>query len=164
VNCGSWCTKDIKIGDGCGDNRLRMCGPVQQCQLQLNLSACEAVCDQMGPVQDGVGGCNALNFNASHGCCPRACPKGSALGPPPKDSPGCCGYWRTDATMNANPTVLMRAIDVVTLSRNKGLLWTMPLGAGHIVATGLKVLPAAPTPSASWVLDRLIRYGGSLLK
>ena len=31
----------------------------------------------------------------------------------------------------------MRAIDVVELSRNKALLWSMPLGKGAVVATGL---------------------------
>ena len=63
---------------------------------------------------------------------------------------------------------MMRAIDVVTLSRNKALLWTAPLGKGHIVATGLKLLNMAnateqPHAEQAWVLDRLLRYAGSLL-
>ena len=40
----------------------------------------------------------------------------------------------------------MRAIDIVGLSRNKALLWSVPYGQGHIVATGLNVLPAPPPP------------------
>eukprot|EP01047_Picozoa_sp_COSAG01_P042627 COSAG01_NODE_3732_length_5753_cov_3.662894_6_plen_66_part_00 len=59
-------------------------------------------------------------------------------------------------------TVMMRAIDIVTLSRNKALLWSMPLGKGHIVATGLKLL--SKYPEQEWVLDRLLRFAGSLLK
>ena len=66
------------------------------------------------------------------------------------------------------PTVMMRAIDVVGLSRNKALLWSAPVGAGHIVATGLNLLnqmntSAAPYPEQAWVLDRLLRYAISLL-
>lgn len=59
-------------------------------------------------------------------------------------------------------TVMMRAIDIVTLSRNKALLWSMPLGKGHIVATGLNLL--GQHPEQEWVLDRLLRYAASLLQ
>jgi hypothetical protein len=63
---------------------------------------------------------------------------------------------------------MMRAIDVVSLSRNKALLWSAPLGKGTIIATGLKLLdPAAAqnssSPGKAWVLDRPLRYGESLL-
>jgi hypothetical protein len=63
---------------------------------------------------------------------------------------------------------MMRAIDVVSLSRNKALLWSAPLGKGAIIATGLKLLDPAATqndssPGKAWVLDRLLRYGESLL-
>ena len=46
----------------------------------------------------------------------------------------------------------------------KALLWEMPLQAGHIVATGLKLLPdkAAPAAEQAWVLDRLMRFACSL--
>jgi hypothetical protein len=42
--------------------------------------------------------------------------------------------------------MMMRAIDVVSMSRSKGLLWSMPHGRGHLVATGLKVLGTPPPP------------------
>jgi hypothetical protein len=66
---------------------------------------------------------------------------------------------------------MMRAIDVVGLSRNKALLWSAKHGKGHIIATGLKLLPASTgdgtgatvAPEQAWVLDRLLRYGESLL-
>ena len=64
-------------------------------------------------------------------------------------------------------TVMMRAIDVVGLSRNKALLWSVPVGKGAIVATGLNMFgknaTAAPFPEQAWVLDRLVRYAASLL-
>ena len=59
-------------------------------------------------------------------------------------------------------TVMMRAIDIVTLSRNKALMFNMPLGKGQIVATGLKLLNQYS--EQEWVLDRLLRLAGSLLK
>ena len=59
-------------------------------------------------------------------------------------------------------TVMMRAIDIVTLSRNKALLWSMPLGKGHIIATGLNLL--GDYAEQQWVLDRLLRFAGSLLE
>ena len=41
--CGSWCTQDIKVGSGCGDNSDHLCdastAPV--CHRNLNISACE---------------------------------------------------------------------------------------------------------------------------
>lgn len=58
-------------------------------------------------------------------------------------------------------TVMMRAIDIVTLSRNKALLWSMPLGKGHLIATGLNLL--GQHPEQEWVLDRLLRFAGSKL-
>ena len=62
---------------------------------------------------------------------------------------------------------MMRAIDVVGLSRNKALLWSMPLGKGAVVATGLNLFgrnaTAALFPEQAWVLDRLVRYAASLL-
>jgi hypothetical protein len=57
----------------------------------------------------------------------------------------------------------MRAIDIVGMSRSKALLWTMPFGKGHIVATGLKILPRLPSPASAWVLDRLMRFACSLI-
>lgn len=67
-------------------------------------------------------------------------------------------------------TVMMRAIDIVSMSRNKALLWTVPIGEGHIIATGLKLFAdgdagasAIATPEMSWVLDRMLRYGEALL-
>ena len=46
----------------------------------------------------------------------------------------------------------------------------LPLGKGHLIATGLKLLasdehgaPAEAAPEQAWVLDRLLRYGESLL-
>ena len=62
---------------------------------------------------------------------------------------------------------MMRAIDIVGLSRDKLLLWSVPVGKGHIIATGLKLLDrnaSAPKyPEQAWVLDRLLRYADSLL-
>ena len=65
-------------------------------------------------------------------------------------------------------TVMMRAIDVVGLSRNKALLWTVPVGDGHIVSTGLNLFnrnnaSVVPYPEQAWVLDRLLRYAVSLV-
>ena len=65
-------------------------------------------------------------------------------------------------------TVMMRAIDIVGLSRNKLLLWSVPIGKGHIIATGLKLLSdkegTPPYPEQAWVLDRMLRYAGSLIE
>ena len=65
-----------------------------------------------------------------------------------KSSSGsCCGSYRQQGSaMPTNVTVMMRAIDVVSLSRNKALLWTVPLGKGHLIATGLKLLAFLPVP------------------
>ena len=69
--------------------------------------------------------------------------------------------------MSTRPMVMMRAIDIIGLSRNKALLWSAPVGAGHIVATGLNLCGTneteAPFPEQAWVLDRLVRYAASLL-
>ena len=158
--CGSWCTNDVKVGAGCGDNRARVCTP-STCHPSTNAADCEAECDAHER-------CNAINVNASHGCCLLAFSKSSIAPPTPTAEPTCCGYWREDPTTKANLTVLMRAIDVVGLSRSKSLLWAMPVGAGHIVGTGLKVLSgpkdaASDFPEQRWVLDRLVRFGASLL-
>ena len=136
--CGSWCTHDVNVGSGCGDNSHRICGATTSCSMGANVSACEAKCDAHS-------GCNAINHNATAGCCLRSCPRGS-LGPPSAPSPPkseCCGFWRSAALA---PTVMMRAIDIVGLSRNKALLWSVPYGQGHIVATGLNILPPGPPP------------------
>ena len=66
-------------------------------------------------------------------------------------------------------TVLMRAIDIVGLSRSKALLFQMEYGQGHILGTGLHVYQqctqaSCPLPEKAWVLDRLLRYGGELLR
>ena len=65
---------------------------------------------------------------------------------------------------------MARAIDVVSQSRNKALLFTVPLGKGHLIATGLNVLDISPSnatshdhPEKAWVLDRLLRLGSSLI-
>lgn len=154
--CGSWCTRSINVGDGCGDNRGRLCGGGSCTPGVGNVSACEALCDSHA-------GCNAVDWNSTAGCCLHACPPGAVL-PPNATAGSCCGYWRKDSPASIKPSVLMRAIDIVGLSRSKALLWEMPLQAGHIVATGLKLLPdkAAPAAEQAWVLDRLMRYGLSL--
>eukprot|EP01047_Picozoa_sp_COSAG01_P014799 COSAG01_NODE_729_length_14031_cov_24.502800_4_plen_771_part_00 len=161
--CGSWCTMNVNVGNGCGSNAGRLCAPTgSSCKLVSNVSSCEALCDASP-------GCSAINYNASHGCCLESC--GTAnLGPPKSPAGGeCCGYYRTTGEpMPRNMTVGMRAIDVVGLSRNKALLWSVPLGRGHIVATGLKLLDAKnasaiPYPEQKWVLDRLLRYASSLI-
>jgi hypothetical protein len=48
------------------------------------------------------------------------------------------------------------------------LQWSVPVGKGAIVATGLNLFgknatAAAPFPEQAWVLDRLVRYAASLL-
>ena len=47
------------------------------------------------------------------------------------------------------------------------LLFSVPVGAGHIVATGLNLLgnndSADLFPEQAWVLDRLVRYAALLL-
>ena len=65
--CGSWCTQSVDIGAGCGDNHQRLCGPPpgaksSSCHPSASLASCQAECDQEP-------GCNAVNYNASHGCC-----------------------------------------------------------------------------------------------
>jgi len=66
------------------------------------------------------------------------------------------------------PKIMMRAIDIVGLSRSKALLFHKRVGKGHIIGTGLNCYQVCtqqgcPHPEKMWVLDRLIRYGGSLL-
>ena len=39
--CGSWCTHNVDIGGGCGDNRGRLCAP-STCVTGSNVSAVEA--------------------------------------------------------------------------------------------------------------------------
>ena len=161
--CGSWCTQDVNVGSGCGANIGRIChannGPL--CKATANISACEAMCD-------ADPSCNAVNYNHSVGCCLQSC---SAATQPPKSAnrSNCCGYHRTagEPMSKGLLTVMMRAIDVVGLSRNKALLWSVPVGKGAIVATGLNLFgknaTAAPFPEQAWVLDRLVRYAASLL-
>eukprot|EP01052_Picozoa_sp_SAG31_P017558 SAG31_NODE_1206_length_9388_cov_7.855420_2_plen_1278_part_00 len=157
--CNSWCTKEGQVGPGCGS----VCKETHwsTCTPMLNISMCEDSCDA-NPA------CSALNYNRSVGCCLQDCSSAS-LGPPKStNTSSCCGYYRTTGGPVPTPTVMMRAIDVVGLSRNKALLWSAPVGAGHIVATGLNLLnqmntSAALYPEQAWVLDRLLRYAVSLL-
>jgi len=112
----------------------------------------------------------AINFNGSS-CCLVECPH--SLGPPNATSSAaeCCGYYRmAGGPLPDNRTVMARAIDVVSQSRNKALLFTVPLGKGHLIATGLNVLDISPSnatshdhPEKAWVLDRLLRFGSSLI-
>ena len=65
--------------------------------------------------------------------------------------------------------VMMRAIDIVGLSRNKALLFQMKYGEGYIVATGLKTFqPCTHTgctyPEKAWVMDRLLRHASTLIR
>ena len=161
--CGSWCTFDPRSprAVGCGDPKTHVC-PVPppaksnatSCKPAPNVSACQARCDKLA-------GCNAVNFNVSHGCCLEACANPSNAQP---TGAGCCGFaHETGPPMPRDGvTVMMRAIDIVTLSRNKALLWSMPLGKGHVVATGLNLL--GNHSEQQWVRDRLLRFAGSLLK
>jgi hypothetical protein len=170
--CGSWCTKDPSNPGavGCGDPKTHLC-PVApptnhtatSCNPAANASECQARCD-------GTMGCSAINYNSSHGCCLENCGGTNASVPlaPPQAGSGCCGYFReSGGAMPKDITVMMRAIDIVGLSRNKLLLWSVPLGKGHIIATGLNLLSsnvsASPHAEQSWVLDRLLRYANSLL-
>ena len=161
--CGSWCTQDVKVGSGCGANTGRLCRPDNGplCKPTANVSACEALCD-------ADPSCSAINYNHSAGCCLQAC-SSSSLGPPKStNTSNCCGFSRLKGgPMPSRLTVMMRAIDIVGLSRNKALLWSVPVGKGAIVATGLglfsKNATAAPFPEQAWVLDRLVRYAASLL-
>jgi hypothetical protein len=161
--CGSWCTFDPSQprAVGCGDPKTHVC-PVppsksnhSSCKPAANVSACQARCDEMD-------GCNVVNFNVSHGCCLETCGVNASSTQP--TSGGCCGFAHVSGAPMPRDgvTVMMRAIDIVTLSRNKALLWSMPLGKGHIVATGLKL--HSKYPEQEWVLDRLLRFAGSLLK
>ena len=162
--CGSWCTQNVNVGSGCGDNHARLCdaapGAKSSCHPAANISACEAECDATPT-------CNAVNYNQSHGCCLQGC--GNSTGPPKPAPPACCSSYREtgSALSKDDVTVMMRAIDVVTLSRNKALLWSAKHGKGHIIATGLKLLPpsgnATAAPEQAWVLDRLLRYSESLV-
>ena len=102
----------------------------------------------------------------------QSCAANSTAPPKSSSSGSCCGSYRQQgsAMPSSDITVMMRAIDVVSLSRNKALLWTVPLGKGHLIATGLKLLAsdehgaaAEAAPEQAWVLDRLLRYGESLL-
>jgi len=94
--CGSWCTHNISVGGGCGDNGHRVCAPSTCLTTVANTSACEAECSAHG-------GCNAVNYNATVGCCLRTCPA-AALGPPSVTAtPSCCGYWQ--ATVPPPPPV-----------------------------------------------------------
>jgi hypothetical protein len=168
--CGSWCTIDATnpAAVGCGDPKSHLCpapppqGNRTSCKPATDIAACQTRCDE-------ATGCSAINFNSSHGCCLDHCSSGS-LGPPKAGAGGgCCGYFReTGGPMPRNLTVMMRAIDIVGLSRNKLLLWSVPLGKGHLIATGLNLLSrnasAPPHPEQAWVLDRLLRYGNSLVK
>eukprot|EP01050_Picozoa_sp_SAG11_P049404 SAG11_NODE_26979_length_338_cov_1.485356_1_plen_112_part_11 len=68
--CGGWCTMDVDIGGGCGDNKNRICaepsGVPSSCRPSPNISACQARCDMEV-------GCSAINYNASYGCCLETC-------------------------------------------------------------------------------------------
>lgn len=173
--CGSWCTHDVNIGDGCGDNHQHLCAPSPKakssCHPSPSMTSCQAECD-------ADVACNAVNFNATHGCCFVTCPSNSTTPPAkPKGAGSCCSAYReTGGSLSTeNVTIMMRAIDVVSISRNKALLWSAPVGKGAIIATGLKLLDPAPaqgtqeaalnssSPGKAWVLDRLLRYAESLL-
>lgn len=74
---------------------------------------------------------------------------------------------------NEHPSVLVRAIDIVTLSRNKALLFQMKVGKGYVIGVGLNVIQncertkgggaACPMIEKAWVFDRILRHAGSLL-
>ena len=162
--CGSWCTFDPSSprAVGCGDPKTHVCpaptpSPSDRnhttCKPAANITECQRRCDM-------AIGCNAVNFNMSHGCCLEMCTTNVSTMPPTAD--GCCGSAREIGSPMPRDgvTVMMRAIDIVTLSRNKAL-WSMPL-KGHIVATGLNLL--GQHPEQEWVLDRLLRYAASLLQ
>lgn len=164
--CGSWCTFDPSSprAVGCGDPKAHVCptpapspseGNRTSCKPAANATMCQQRCD----AEDG---CNAINFNITHGCCLETCAANMSSTHPSND--GCCSFARRPGSpMPRNGvTVMMRAIDIVTLSRNKALLWSMPIGNGHIVATGLNLL--SQHPEQQWVLDRLLRFAASLLK
>jgi hypothetical protein len=116
--CGSWCTKDVDVGFGCGANTGRLCRPDDGplCKPTANISACEAMCD-------ADPSCNAVNYNHSVGCCLQSC---SSATVPPKSTnrSSCCGYHRMagEPLSKGLLKVMMRAIDVVDFSRNKALL------------------------------------------
>ena len=166
--CGSWCTfvPNSPRATGCGDPKTHVCPPTPpppsegnhtktSCKPAANITECQGRCDEGD-------GCNAVNFNASHGCCLESCGVNASSTPP--TGGGCCGFAReAGPTMPRDGvTVMMRAIDIVTLSRNKALMFHMPLGKGQIVATGLNLLNQHP--EQEWVLDRLLRFANSLLK
>eukprot|EP01043_Picozoa_sp_COSAG02_P055661 COSAG02_NODE_6491_length_3540_cov_3.288870_2_plen_311_part_00 len=164
--CGSWCTFDPSSprAVGCGDPKTHVCpaptpSPSDRnhtsCKPAANITECQRRCDK-------AIGCNAVNFNMSHGCCLEMCAANVSTTPPTAD--GCCGSAREIGSPMPRDgvTVMMRAIDIVTLSRNKALLWSMPLGKGRIVATGLNLL--GRHAEQKWVLDRLLRYAASLLQ
>jgi beta-galactosidase len=58
--------------------------------------------------------------------------------------------------------VLVRALDVHTVCRNKALLWEAKVGRGSMVVSGLRLEPVPDAPERAWVLKRLIEYAASL--
>ena len=85
--CGSWCTKDVTVGSGCGHNTGRLCGAGSSCAPASNITACEAMCDASSD-------CSAINYNSSKVCCLQKC-SSAVLDPPKSSAGGCCGYRRT---------------------------------------------------------------------
>jgi hypothetical protein len=64
----------------------------------------------------------------------------------------------------ARPDVLIRAIDVHALCRNKALLFEASVGKGSLVVSGLNLSLGTepPLPEREWILARLLVYAGTL--
>ncbi|HEY5913445.1 MAG TPA: sugar-binding domain-containing protein [Verrucomicrobiae bacterium] len=67
---------------------------------------------------------------------------------------------RPDSSANPQP-VLIRALDVHTLCRNKALLFEASVGRGSILVSGLRLEPNPTMPERDWLLVQLIQYAAT---
>ena len=64
-------------------------------------------------------------------------------------------------TLTPSP-VLVRALDVHTVCRNKALLFEARLGRGSLIVSGLRLEPQPNAPERRWLLKQLIDYAATL--
>jgi hypothetical protein len=68
----------------------------------------------------------------------------------------------TSRLSGPNPSpVLVRALDVHTVCRNKALLFEARVGRGSLVLSGLRLEPQSGAPERRWLLQQLISYAAT---
>ena len=102
----------------------------------VSLAACEKVCD-------ATPGCTAIDWATKSGCCLHGCPE-AGLGPPPRSSKGCCGYYRKPLPPSPPlpppsppPPIDVWLRVVLESAQNMASVFASQIGEGHLTVSGL---------------------------